>query len=51
MLGSHDSFTYMVARNGIVDTFTSFWRCQEKTIKEQYDLGVMENSLGKFHMV
>ena len=40
MLGSHDSFTYMVARNGIVDTFTSFWRCQEKTIKEQYDLGV-----------
>ena len=40
MLGSHDSFTYMVARDGIINTFPSFWRCQEKTIKEQYDLGV-----------
>lgn len=40
MIGSHDSFTYMVARNKIVNTFTGFWRCQDKTIKEQYDLGV-----------
>lgn len=40
MLGSHDSFTYLKATSKLVETFSMFWRCQDKTIKEQYDDGV-----------
>lgn len=40
MIGSHDSFTYLKATSKVVELFSRFWRCQDKTIKEQYDAGV-----------
>ena len=40
MIGSHDSFTYLKATSKVVELFSRFWRCQDKTIKEQYDNGV-----------
>lgn len=41
MIGSHNSFTYLKAVNkGIFNKFTKYWRCQYKTIQEQYDAGV-----------
>lgn len=40
MIGSHDSFTYLPAKSTIMNNITRFWRTQEKTIVEQYQLGV-----------
>ena len=41
MLGSHNSFTYLKAVNKpIFNKFTKYWRCQYKSIQEQYDAGV-----------
>ena len=40
MLGSHDSFTYLNTGNVLIDFFSKFWRCQTKSIAEQYKLGV-----------
>lgn len=40
MLGSHNTFTYKSAKWKIFNLFSNFWRCQEKTIDEQYNLGV-----------
>lgn len=40
MLGSHDSFTYLKTGNILIDAASRFWRCQEKTIDEQYKCGV-----------
>lgn len=40
MIGSHDTYTYLPAKNGIINTFSEFWRCQNKTVTEQYKAGV-----------
>lgn len=40
MIGTHDSFTYLKAKNKIYELFSFLWRTQTKTIKEQQDLGV-----------
>lgn len=40
MLGSHNTFTYKSAKWKIFNLFSNFWRCQDKTIDEQYNLGV-----------
>lgn len=41
MLGSHNSYTHLKAVNkDIFNKFTKYWRCQYKTIQEQYAVGV-----------
>lgn len=40
MIGSHNTFTYLKAESGLMETFSNLWRCQSKTTKQQYDLGV-----------
>ena len=40
MLGSHDSYTYMEARNPLVNAVSGTWRTQSKSINEQYKAGV-----------
>lgn len=40
MIGSHDSFTYLAAKNSLVNRITRFWRCQDKSIVDQYNFGV-----------
>lgn len=40
MIGSHDSFTYMTARNPLVNVFKGLWRTQSKSIETQYKSGV-----------
>ena len=40
MICSHDSYTYMKSTNWFYNLFSCFWRCQRKTIDEQYALGV-----------
>ena len=40
MLGTHDSFTYFKANSWAVNLISKYWRCQEKSITEQYKLGV-----------
>lgn len=40
MIGSHNSMTYLPPKNILMRLFTPFWRCQNKTIKEQIDAGV-----------
>lgn len=41
MLGSHNSYTYLKAVNkSIFNKFTKYWRCQYKTVQEQYEAGV-----------
>lgn len=40
MIGSHDSFTYMAARNPLVNGFKGLWRTQDKSIEAQYKSGV-----------
>lgn len=40
MIGSHDSYTFMRARNPIVNAFKGLWRTQDKSIEEQYKSGV-----------
>lgn len=40
MLGSHNSFTYLKATNTFYGQFPIVWRCQYKTIQEQYKDGI-----------
>lgn len=40
VLGSHNSWSYLKPRLWFLRPFAFTARCQEKTIKEQYDLGV-----------
>lgn len=40
MIGSHDSFTYLTPSNKWINLIRRFWRCQDKSITEQYKLGV-----------
>lgn len=40
MIGSHNSMTYLPPKHRFWRLFTPFWRCQNKTIKEQIDAGV-----------
>lgn len=40
MIGSHNSMTYLPPKHWFWRLFTPFWRCQNKTIKEQIDAGV-----------
>lgn len=41
MLGSHNSYTcYKAVNKSIYNKFTKYWRCQTKTIQEQYNAGV-----------
>lgn len=56
MIGSHNSFTYLQPVNPIFRLFTRLWRCQCKTITEQYGQGVrffdirVVNHHGKWYM-
>lgn len=40
MLGTHNSFTYLEPKCFIFNWFKKFWKCQDKTIKEQIAEGV-----------
>ena len=41
MLGSHNSYTgYEAVNKSVYNYFTKFWRCQTKSIQEQYKAGV-----------
>lgn len=40
MLATHNSFTYLPAKNPIVNLFSCLWRCQSLTLKSQYAFGV-----------
>ena len=40
MTGSHNSMSYLPPKYWFWRLFTPFWRCQDKTIKEQIDAGV-----------
>lgn len=40
MLGSHNSYTYLPSTSSFYNRFTNLWRCQNKTIQQQYDAGV-----------
>lgn len=57
MLGSHNSFTYLKAKKRIFNWISFLWRCQTKTIKEQYnskveyfDIRVRFNKNGKWQL-
>lgn len=39
MLGSHNTFTYLPPKNPIYNLFRALWRCQTKSIEEQYKSG------------
>lgn len=40
MIGSHNSFTYLDSTNALYNACPFAWRCQYKTIQEQYKDGV-----------
>ena len=40
MIGTHDSFTYLKAKNKIYELFSFLWRTQTKSLKEQKEFGV-----------
>lgn len=40
MLGSHNSYTYKKALNKIFEAFNFLWRCQTKSLQDQYKNGV-----------
>lgn len=40
MIGSHDTFTYLSPINPIFNIFKRWWKCQTKTIDEQYKFGI-----------
>ena len=40
MIGSHNSFTHLASDSDINNYFTWLWRCQDKTMVEQYEAGV-----------
>lgn len=37
--GSHNSMTYLRAKNWFFEIFHIFWRCQNKTLQQQFDAG------------
>lgn len=39
MIGTHNSFTYIDSTSKLYNKFSDFWRCQGKTIQEQYECG------------
>lgn len=39
MIGTHDSFTYLKAKNSIYELFSFLWRTQTKTLEEQIKKG------------
>lgn len=40
MLGSHNTFTYLPATSDLYNNMSALWRCQYKTLQEQYECGV-----------
>lgn len=40
MIGSHNSFTHLSSDSTLNNNFSAFWRCQDKTVVEQYEAGV-----------
>lgn len=40
MIGSHNTYTYLKSTNWVYNNCKKWWKCQEKTIQEQYDFGV-----------
>lgn len=40
MIGSHDTFTYLKPTNPICNLFKRWWKCQCRTIDEQYEFGI-----------
>ena len=40
MIGSHNSMSYLPPKHWFWRLFTPFWRCQDKTIREQIKAGV-----------
>lgn len=40
MIGSHNSYSYLNPVNTVYNTVSGLWRCQTKTIQEQYNAGV-----------
>lgn len=40
MIGTHDSYTYLKARNRVYEWFSFLWRTQSKSIEQQKEAGV-----------
>lgn len=40
MIASHNTYTYLGSNNTLMNKFSKYWKCQDKTIQEQYKLGV-----------
>ena len=40
MIATHNTYTYQKALNKLFEVFHCFWRCQDLTIKDQYERGV-----------
>lgn len=40
MIGSHNTFTYLKSSCPAMNMFKKYWKCQGKTIQEQYDFGI-----------
>lgn len=40
MIGTHNTFTYLEATNSLYNVFNAFWRCQEISVRDQYNMGV-----------
>lgn len=40
MIGSHNTFTYLKATNCLCNIFKAFWKCQEISLQEQYNMGI-----------
>lgn len=40
MIGSHNSFTFKKSTNSLFNLFSGCWKCQNKTLTQQYEAGV-----------
>ena len=40
MIGTHNTMTYLKAKNPLRDLYSCWWRCQDKTLDEQIAAGV-----------
>lgn len=40
MIAAHDSFTYLKSEDSLSEMFSFFWRCQTRSIRELYNLGI-----------
>ena len=56
MIGSHNTYTYLDSDSAVLNRNTRFWRCQDRNISKQYQMGVRyfdirvfrtKNSFGK----